>query len=41
MTEALKLPIIDLSSPDSISTANSIRQVPILYFFYITIAISL
>ena len=32
MTEALKLPIIDLISPDRISTANSIRQV--LLFFY-------
>ncbi|GMY29973.1 2-oxoglutarate-Fe(II) type oxidoreductase hxnY isoform X1 [Fagus crenata] len=36
MTEALKLPIIDLSSPDSISTANSIRQACIEYgFFYL------
>ena len=30
MTEALKLPIIDLISPDRISTANSIRQVLLL-----------
>ncbi|XP_065623201.1 UPF0676 protein C1494.01-like isoform X2 [Quercus suber] len=36
MTEALKLPIIDLISPDRISTANSIRQACIDYgFFYL------
>ncbi|WRX19532.1 Oxoglutarate/iron-dependent dioxygenase - like 10 [Theobroma cacao] len=27
MSEALQLPIVDLSSPDCISTANAIRQV--------------
>ncbi|XP_059440975.1 2-oxoglutarate-Fe(II) type oxidoreductase hxnY-like isoform X2 [Corylus avellana] len=36
MTEALKLPIIDLSSPDPVSTANSIRQACTEYgFFYL------
>ncbi|KAJ7944719.1 2-oxoglutarate (2OG) and Fe(II)-dependent oxygenase superfamily protein [Quillaja saponaria] len=36
MTETLKLPIIDLSSPDRISTANTIRQACIEYgFFYL------
>ncbi|XP_075640014.1 azadirone synthase LFS-like [Castanea sativa] len=36
MTEALKLPIIDLTSPDRISTASSIRQACIDYgFFYL------
>ncbi|KAJ4712702.1 2-oxoglutarate (2OG) and Fe(II)-dependent oxygenase superfamily protein [Melia azedarach] len=36
MTEALKLPIIDLSSPDRPSTAKSIRQACIDYgFFYL------
>ncbi|XP_050265807.1 2-oxoglutarate-Fe(II) type oxidoreductase hxnY [Quercus robur] len=36
MTEALKLPMIDLISPDRISTANSIRQACIDYgFFYL------
>ncbi|KAH7549645.1 hypothetical protein JRO89_XS13G0060600 [Xanthoceras sorbifolium] len=36
MTEALKLPIIDLSSPDRISTAKSIRQACIEFgFFYV------
>ncbi|KAJ6327286.1 hypothetical protein OIU78_014209 [Salix suchowensis] len=36
MTETAKLPIIDLSSPDRISTANSIRQACVDYgFFYL------
>ncbi|KAI9174408.1 hypothetical protein LWI28_016893 [Acer negundo] len=36
MTESLKLPIIDLSSPDRISTAKSIRQACIEFgFFYL------
>ncbi|KAF3943996.1 hypothetical protein ACB098_10G041200 [Castanea mollissima] len=36
MTEALKLPIIDLTSPDRSSTASSIRQACIDYgFFYL------
>ncbi|XP_021893679.1 2-oxoglutarate-Fe(II) type oxidoreductase [Carica papaya] len=36
MTETLKLPIIDLSSPDRIFTANSIRQACTKYgFFYL------
>ncbi|XP_031247904.1 1-aminocyclopropane-1-carboxylate oxidase isoform X3 [Pistacia vera] len=36
MGEALKLPIIDLSSPDRFSTADSIRQACIEYgFFYL------
>ncbi|WJX94750.1 hypothetical protein P8452_76139 [Trifolium repens] len=35
-TTTLNLPIIDLSSPDRISTANSIRQASIEYgFFYL------
>nr|XP_043627034.1 2-oxoglutarate-Fe(II) type oxidoreductase-like isoform X2 [Erigeron canadensis] len=36
MTKALKLPVIDLSSSDRISTANSIRQACMDYgFFYV------
>ncbi|XP_057978375.1 2-oxoglutarate-Fe(II) type oxidoreductase hxnY isoform X2 [Malania oleifera] len=36
MVDALELPIIDLSSPDRISTANSIRQACMEYgFFYL------
>ncbi|KAH9777123.1 diox n domain-containing protein-related [Citrus sinensis] len=36
MTEALQLPVIDLSSPDRLSTAKSIRQACIDYgFFYL------
>ncbi|KAI7751895.1 hypothetical protein M8C21_002622 [Ambrosia artemisiifolia] len=36
MAECLQLPIIDISSPDRISTANSIRQACIDYgFFYL------
>ncbi|KAI3693542.1 hypothetical protein L1987_76486 [Smallanthus sonchifolius] len=36
MAESLELPVIDLSSPDRISTANSIRQACIEYgFFYL------
>ncbi|XWS62020.1 hypothetical protein CRYUN_Cryun07bG0175000 [Craigia yunnanensis] len=36
MSEALQLPIIDLSSPDRLSTANSIRQACIDHgFFYL------
>uniref|UniRef100_A0A5B6ZL38 Putative 1-aminocyclopropane-1-carboxylate oxidase-like n=1 Tax=Davidia involucrata TaxID=16924 RepID=A0A5B6ZL38_DAVIN len=36
MAKALQLPIIDLSSPDRISTANSIRQACVEYgFFYL------
>ncbi|XVF51790.1 hypothetical protein PTKIN_Ptkin04bG0212800 [Pterospermum kingtungense] len=36
MAEALQLPIIDLSSPDRISTANSIRQACVEHgFFYL------
>jgi hypothetical protein len=33
-TTTLNLPIIDLSSPDRISTANSIRQVFVYYSSY-------
>ncbi|RHN63217.1 putative aminocyclopropanecarboxylate oxidase [Medicago truncatula] len=36
MTAKLSLPIIDLSSPDRLSTANSIRQACVEYgFFYL------
>ncbi|XP_021285869.1 protein DOWNY MILDEW RESISTANCE 6-like, partial [Herrania umbratica] len=36
MSEALQLPIVDLSSPDCISTANSIRQACMDHgFFYL------
>ncbi|PKI41541.1 2-oxoglutarate-Fe(II) type oxidoreductase hxnY-like [Punica granatum] len=37
MAEALQLPVIDLSSPDRLSSANSIRQACIEYgFFYLS-----
>ena len=35
MTEALQLPVIDLSSPDRLSTAKSIRQVIIIFHFFL------
>ncbi|GMI76402.1 hypothetical protein HRI_001309500 [Hibiscus trionum] len=36
MSDALQLPVVDLSSPDCLSTANSIRQACIDYgFFYL------
>lgn len=35
MTEALQLPVIDLSSPDRLSTAKLIRQVIIVFRLFL------